>query len=144
MSSHRPISEEEINHLKERHYTALSDKQRLIDQQLQVEVRTILFNTVWLSYLAFMFQACVFLLIYFSLICHIVFFCFVICVLCLCVCFIWLLLLQLEAQEEKLRLEEEARNAAQREAARLARERKLKEVRRQLSAPFCQFDLAPG
>lgn len=37
---------------------------------------------------------------------------------------------QLEAQEEKLRLEEEARNAAQREAARLARERKLKEVRR--------------
>lgn len=45
----------------------------------------------------------------------------------------WLLTapLQLEAQEEKLRLEEEARNAAQREAARLARERKLKEVRRQ-------------
>lgn len=40
-------------------------------------------------------------------------------------------LLQLEAQEEKLRLEEEARNAAQREAARLARERKVKEVRRQ-------------
>uniref|UniRef100_A0A3P9JFH6 Adaptor related protein complex 1 associated regulatory protein n=1 Tax=Oryzias latipes TaxID=8090 RepID=A0A3P9JFH6_ORYLA len=37
---------------------------------------------------------------------------------------------ELEAQEEKLRLEEEARNAAQREAARLARERKLKEVRR--------------
>lgn len=37
---------------------------------------------------------------------------------------------QLEAQEEKLRLEEEARNAAQREAARLARERKLKEVSR--------------
>ncbi|KAF6717381.1 AP-1 complex-associated regulatory protein [Oryzias melastigma] len=34
----------------------------------------------------------------------------------------------LEAQEEKLRLEEEARNAAQREAARLARERKLKEL----------------
>uniref|UniRef100_A0A3Q4HXG7 Adaptor related protein complex 1 associated regulatory protein n=1 Tax=Neolamprologus brichardi TaxID=32507 RepID=A0A3Q4HXG7_NEOBR len=40
---------------------------------------------------------------------------------------------ELEAQEEKLRLEEEARNAAQREAARLARERKLKEVRRQTS-----------
>lgn len=39
--------------------------------------------------------------------------------------------LQLEAQEEKLRLEEEARNAAQREAARLAREHKVKEVRRQ-------------
>lgn len=37
---------------------------------------------------------------------------------------------QLEAQEEKLRLEEEARNAEQREAARLARERKMKEVRR--------------
>ncbi|XP_005719507.1 AP-1 complex-associated regulatory protein isoform X2 [Maylandia zebra] len=35
---------------------------------------------------------------------------------------------ELEAQEEKLRLEEEARNAAQREAARLARERKLKEL----------------
>nr|XP_020495098.1 AP-1 complex-associated regulatory protein isoform X1 [Labrus bergylta] len=35
--------------------------------------------------------------------------------------------LELEAQEEKLRLEEEARNAAQREAARLARELKLKE-----------------
>ncbi|XP_014835543.1 PREDICTED: AP-1 complex-associated regulatory protein-like, partial [Poecilia mexicana] len=34
----------------------------------------------------------------------------------------------LEAQEEKLRLEEEARNAAQREAARLARERKMKEL----------------
>ncbi|XP_029297296.1 AP-1 complex-associated regulatory protein isoform X2 [Cottoperca gobio] len=34
----------------------------------------------------------------------------------------------LEAQEEKLRLEEEARNATQREAARLARERKLKEL----------------
>ncbi|XP_034085077.1 AP-1 complex-associated regulatory protein isoform X1 [Gymnodraco acuticeps] len=34
---------------------------------------------------------------------------------------------ELEAQEEKLRLEEEARNATQREAARLARERKLKE-----------------
>ncbi|XP_037118084.1 AP-1 complex-associated regulatory protein isoform X1 [Syngnathus acus] len=34
---------------------------------------------------------------------------------------------ELEAQEESLRLEEEARNAAQREAARLARERKGKE-----------------
>lgn len=67
----RPISEDEIKHLKEHRYTALSDKQILIDQKLQVE---------------------------------------------------------LEAQEEKLRLEEEARNAAQREAARLARERKLKEL----------------
>lgn len=37
---------------------------------------------------------------------------------------------QLVAQEEKLRLEEEAIVAAQREAARLAKERKLKEVRR--------------
>ncbi|XP_044060255.1 AP-1 complex-associated regulatory protein isoform X1 [Siniperca chuatsi] len=70
----RPISEDEIKHLKEHCYTAISDEQILIDQKLQVE---------------------------------------------------------LEAQEEKLRLEEEARNAAQREAARLARERKLKE---QLSA----------
>ncbi|XP_040904073.1 AP-1 complex-associated regulatory protein isoform X3 [Toxotes jaculatrix] len=70
----RPISEDEIKHLREHHYTAISDKQILIDQKLQAE---------------------------------------------------------LEAQEEKLRLEEEARNAAQREAARLARERKMKE---QLSA----------
>lgn len=37
---------------------------------------------------------------------------------------------QLVAEEEKLRLEEEAAFAAQREAARLAKERKLKEVRR--------------
>ncbi|XP_071362808.1 AP-1 complex-associated regulatory protein isoform X1 [Trachinotus anak] len=70
----RPISEDEIKHLKEHRYTAISDKQIMIDQKLQAE---------------------------------------------------------LEAQEEKLRLEEEARNAAQREAARLARERKMKE---QLSA----------
>lgn len=34
----RPISEEEINHLKDRLYTAISDKQMVIDQQLQVEV----------------------------------------------------------------------------------------------------------
>lgn len=89
-----------------------------------------------------MFQTCVFLLIYFSLICHIVFFCFVIlCSVSLCL-FHFVAPPQLEAQEEKLRLEEEARNAAQREAARLARERKLEEVRRQLNAPFCQFDLA--
>ncbi|TKS72685.1 AP-1 complex-associated regulatory protein 2c18 [Collichthys lucidus] len=70
----RPISEDEIKNLKEHRYTAISDKQILIDQKIQLE---------------------------------------------------------LETQEEKLRLEEEARNAAQREAARLARERKLKE---QLSA----------
>ncbi|XP_039975840.1 AP-1 complex-associated regulatory protein isoform X2 [Xiphias gladius] len=67
----RPISEDEIKNLREHCYTAISDKQILIDQRLQVE---------------------------------------------------------LEAQEEKLRLEEEARNAAQREAARLARERKMKEL----------------
>ncbi|XP_054453332.1 AP-1 complex-associated regulatory protein isoform X1 [Anoplopoma fimbria] len=66
----RPISEDEIKHLKEHRYTALTDHQILIDQKIRVE---------------------------------------------------------LEAQEEKLRLEEEARNAAQREAARLARERKMKE-----------------
>ncbi|KAM9376699.1 AP-1 complex-associated regulatory protein [Pholidichthys leucotaenia] len=66
----RPISEDELKHLREHHYAAISDKQILIDQKLQAE---------------------------------------------------------LVAQEEKLRLEEEARNAAQREAARLARERKLKE-----------------
>ncbi|XP_054453334.1 AP-1 complex-associated regulatory protein isoform X2 [Anoplopoma fimbria] len=67
----RPISEDEIKHLKEHRYTALTDHQILIDQKIRVE---------------------------------------------------------LEAQEEKLRLEEEARNAAQREAARLARERKMKEL----------------
>ncbi|XP_008325498.1 AP-1 complex-associated regulatory protein isoform X1 [Cynoglossus semilaevis] len=67
----RPISDEEIKHLREHHYTAISDKQILLDQKLQEE---------------------------------------------------------LEAQEEKLRLEEEARNAEQREAARLARERKMKEL----------------
>uniref|UniRef100_A0A672F474 Adaptor related protein complex 1 associated regulatory protein n=1 Tax=Salarias fasciatus TaxID=181472 RepID=A0A672F474_SALFA len=76
----RPISEDEIKHLREHRYAAISDKQVLIDQKLQAE---------------------------------------------------------LEAQEEKLRLEEEARNAAQREAARLARERKLKEVRKpQLQGGF--------
>lgn len=67
----RPISEDELAHLKEHRYAAISDKQIVIDQKLQAD---------------------------------------------------------LEAQEEKLRLEEEARNAAQREAARLARERKLKEL----------------
>ncbi|XP_005814264.1 AP-1 complex-associated regulatory protein isoform X1 [Xiphophorus maculatus] len=67
----RPISEDELSHLREHRYAAISDKQVLIDQNLRVE---------------------------------------------------------LEAQEEKLRLEEEARNAAQREAARVARERKMKEL----------------
>ncbi|KAJ8015492.1 hypothetical protein DPEC_G00026700 [Dallia pectoralis] len=66
----RPISEDEIIHLKEHRYAAISDQQTLIDQKLHAE---------------------------------------------------------LLAQEEKLRLEEEARNAAQREAAKLARERKIKE-----------------
>ncbi|KAL6118131.1 ap1ar [Pungitius sinensis] len=72
----RPISEDELKHLKDHRYTALSDHQILMDQKLQVE---------------------------------------------------------LEAQEEKLRLEEEARNATQREAARLARERKMKELPAQRS-----------
>ncbi|KAK2849498.1 hypothetical protein Q5P01_009332 [Channa striata] len=67
----KPISEDEIKHLREHRYAAISDKQILIDRKQQAE---------------------------------------------------------LEAQEEKLRLEEEARNAAQREAARLARERKMKEL----------------
>lgn len=55
-----------------------------------------------------------------------------------------LFLLQLEAQEEKLRLEEEARNAAQREAARLAREHKMKEVRRRRALPSATFGLPLG
>ncbi|XP_053284578.1 AP-1 complex-associated regulatory protein isoform X1 [Pleuronectes platessa] len=67
----RPISEDEIKHLKEHRYAAISDRQLQIDKKIQAE---------------------------------------------------------LEAQEEKLRLEEEARNAAQRETARLARERKMKEL----------------
>lgn len=72
-SSHscpRPISEEEIGHLKELRYGAIADNQTLIDEKLTAE---------------------------------------------------------LVAQEEKLRLEEEAICAAQREAAKLAKERKLKE-----------------
>uniref|UniRef100_A0A8C1T256 Adaptor related protein complex 1 associated regulatory protein n=2 Tax=Cyprinus carpio TaxID=7962 RepID=A0A8C1T256_CYPCA len=68
----RPVSEEEINHLKEHRYAAISDKQALIDEKLNAE---------------------------------------------------------LVAEEEKLRLEEEAVFAAQREAARLAKEQMLKEVR---------------
>ena len=35
----RPISEDEIKHLKEHRYAAISDEQKLIDQKLQVEVR---------------------------------------------------------------------------------------------------------
>ncbi|XP_016093984.1 AP-1 complex-associated regulatory protein-like [Sinocyclocheilus grahami] len=66
----RPISDEEISHLKEHRYAAISDKQALIDEKLNAE---------------------------------------------------------LLAEEEKLRLEEEAVFAAQREAARLTMEQKLKE-----------------
>ncbi|KAK1804109.1 hypothetical protein P4O66_020163, partial [Electrophorus voltai] len=66
----RPISEEEIGHLKEQCYGAIVDKQMLIDEKLNAE---------------------------------------------------------LVEQEEKLRLEEEAICAAQRQAARLAKERVLKE-----------------
>ncbi|KAI7801305.1 AP-1 complex-associated regulatory protein isoform X1 [Triplophysa rosa] len=69
-SGPRPIIEEEMGHLKEHRYTAISDAQALIDEKLNAE---------------------------------------------------------LVAEEEKLRLEEEALFAAQREAARLAMERKLKE-----------------
>ncbi|XP_051932018.1 AP-1 complex-associated regulatory protein isoform X1 [Hippocampus zosterae] len=53
---------------------------------------------------------------------------------------------ELEAQEERLRLEEEARNAAQREAARLARERKVKELlvqRTRGKADGCGSDSQP-
>ncbi|XP_059372207.1 AP-1 complex-associated regulatory protein-like isoform X1 [Carassius carassius] len=71
----RPVSEEEINHLKEHRYAAISDKQALIDEKLKAE---------------------------------------------------------LVAEEEKLRLEEEAVFAAQREAARLAKEQKLKEGKQPL------------
>lgn len=69
-SGPRPINEEEIGHLKEHCYTAISDKQALIDEKLNAE---------------------------------------------------------LVAEEEKLRLEEEALFAVQREAARLSKDRKLKE-----------------
>ncbi|XP_016370735.1 AP-1 complex-associated regulatory protein-like [Sinocyclocheilus rhinocerous] len=70
----RPISDEEISHLKEHRYAAISDKQALIDEKLNTE---------------------------------------------------------LLAEEEKLRLEEEAVFAAQREAARLTMEQKLKEGKQQ-------------
>ncbi|XP_026991580.2 AP-1 complex-associated regulatory protein isoform X2 [Tachysurus fulvidraco] len=76
----RPISEEEIVHLKEQRYTAIADKQTLIDEKLKAE---------------------------------------------------------LVAQEEKLRLEEEALVTAQREAARLTKERKLKE---QLAQKRCEAE----
>uniref|UniRef100_A0A3B3ZMJ6 Uncharacterized protein n=1 Tax=Periophthalmus magnuspinnatus TaxID=409849 RepID=A0A3B3ZMJ6_9GOBI len=68
--SPRLLNVDEIKHLRDHHYSALSEKQLQIDKKLQQE---------------------------------------------------------LEAQEEQLRLEEEARHAAQREVARSARERRAKE-----------------
>ncbi|NXU94700.1 AP1AR protein, partial [Xiphorhynchus elegans] len=70
----RPLTEEEIADLKERHYDSIAEKQRVVDLKLQSE---------------------------------------------------------LALQEEKLRLEEEALYAAQREAARAAKQKKLLEQRRQ-------------
>ncbi|KAM9661544.1 AP-1 complex-associated regulatory protein isoform 2-T2 [Morphnus guianensis] len=73
-SSHRPLTEEEIADLKDRHYDSIAEKQRVVDMKLQSE---------------------------------------------------------LALQEEKLRLEEEALYAAQREAARAAKQKKLLERRQQ-------------
>ncbi|XP_066576730.1 AP-1 complex-associated regulatory protein isoform X1 [Amia ocellicauda] len=71
-SSQRVLSEDEIVHLKEQRYNAITDKQKAVDEKLKSE---------------------------------------------------------LAAQEEKLRIEEEAFYAAQREAARAAKQRKLQEQR---------------
>lgn len=73
-SSHRPLTEEEIVDLQERHYDSIAEKQKDVDRKIQRE---------------------------------------------------------LALQEEKLRLEEEALYAAQREAARAARQRKLLEQEKQ-------------
>ncbi|XP_019470314.1 AP-1 complex-associated regulatory protein-like isoform X2 [Meleagris gallopavo] len=73
-SSHRPLTEEEIADLKDRHYDSIAEKQRAVDMKLQSE---------------------------------------------------------LALQEEKLRIEEEALYAAQREAARAAKQKKLLECRQQ-------------
>ncbi|XP_062476825.1 AP-1 complex-associated regulatory protein isoform X1 [Pezoporus occidentalis] len=73
-NSHRPLTEEEIADLKDRHYDFIAEKQRVVDMKLQAE---------------------------------------------------------LALEEEKLRLEEEALYAAQREAARAAKQKKLLEQRRQ-------------
>lgn len=73
-SSHRPLTEEEIADLKDRHYDSIAEKQRAVDMKLQSE---------------------------------------------------------LALQEEKLRIEEEAFYAAQREAARAAKQKKLLEQHRQ-------------
>ncbi|XP_027693189.1 AP-1 complex-associated regulatory protein isoform X2 [Vombatus ursinus] len=69
-SSHRPLTEEEIADLRERHYDSIAEKQKTFDMKIQRE---------------------------------------------------------LALQEEKLRLEEEALYAAQREAARAAKQRKFLE-----------------
>lgn len=68
---------------------------------------------------------CCFLLLFISAIHYVLLFGFVSFPFFVCV-----ISAQLVAQEEKLRLEEEAIVTAQREAARLAKERKIKEVRR--------------
>ncbi|KAM7167344.1 AP-1 complex-associated regulatory protein isoform 1-T1 [Macrochelys suwanniensis] len=72
-SNHRPLTEEEIADLRERHYDSIAEKQRAFDMKLQSE---------------------------------------------------------LALQEEKLRIEEEALYAAQREAARAAKQKKLLEPHR--------------
>ncbi|XP_025062149.1 AP-1 complex-associated regulatory protein isoform X1 [Alligator sinensis] len=72
-SSQRPLTEEEIANLRERHYESIAEKQRAVDVKLQSE---------------------------------------------------------LALQEEKLRIEEEALYAAQREAARAAKQKKLLEHHR--------------
>ncbi|XP_019377367.1 PREDICTED: AP-1 complex-associated regulatory protein, partial [Gavialis gangeticus] len=72
-SSQRPLTEEEIADLRERHYDSIAEKQRAVDVKLQSE---------------------------------------------------------LALQEEKLRIEEEALYAAQREAARAAKQKKLLEHHR--------------
>ncbi|XP_055484134.1 AP-1 complex-associated regulatory protein isoform X1 [Psammomys obesus] len=76
-SSHRPLTEEEIVDLQERHYDSIAEKQKAVDRKIQRE---------------------------------------------------------LALQEEKLRLEEEALYAAQREAARAARQRALLEQEKQRAA----------
>ncbi|XP_051021439.1 AP-1 complex-associated regulatory protein isoform X3 [Acomys russatus] len=73
-SSHRPLTEEEIVDLQEKHYDSIAEKQKAVDRRIQRE---------------------------------------------------------LALQEEKLRLEEEALYAAQREAARAARQRALLEQEKQ-------------
>ncbi|XP_039702799.1 AP-1 complex-associated regulatory protein isoform X3 [Pteropus medius] len=79
-SSQRPLTEEEIVDLRERHYDSIAEKQKDLDMKIQKE---------------------------------------------------------LALQEEKLRLEEEALYAAQREAARAAKQRKLVEQGRQRAVRPC-------